>query len=367
MIKTIAIYLPQFHPIPENDTWWGKGFTEWTNVTRAKPLFKEHYQPHLPADLGFYDLRLQESRMAQESLAKEYGIFGFCYYHYWFNGKRILNEPLDRKLQNPDENLPFMICWANENWTKVWDGEENQVLLKQNYNADDFENHIISLIPILKDSRYLTVNDSKIIAIYRPQEINDIDLLIEIWMRVASENGIKLDIVNFISFGGFSPSFNKKFKFSIDFEPHSSIINYINRKRSNLYNLTNKFLHLFGFNLENRDKNVVLDFQEFNNIKLNNDALKIENDIIPCLIPGFDNSPRKSKNFLILKNNSPEKYRQQVKASLRILKKRNKLNLLFINAWNEWAEGNHLEPCRKWGTKYLEVLKEELDAFNNNL
>jgi len=141
MIKPIAIHLPQFHPTPENDEWWGKGFTEWTNVTKARPLFRGHYQPLLPADLGFYDLRLEEARLAHESLERQYGIHGFCYYHYWFNGKRILNEPVDRKLKNPKEDLPFMLFWANETWSRRWLGEEKEVLIKQTYSFEDDSNH----------------------------------------------------------------------------------------------------------------------------------------------------------------------------------------------------------------------------------
>lgn len=136
-LRTIAIYLPQFHPIPENNEWWGNGFTEWTNVTKANPLFKKHYQPHSPADLGFYDLRLEASRLAQEALAKQYNIYGFCYYHYWFKGKRLLNEPIDKKLKNLKEDLPFMFCWANETWSRRWLGEDKEILIKQEYSEAD--------------------------------------------------------------------------------------------------------------------------------------------------------------------------------------------------------------------------------------
>ena len=188
-IKPIAIYLPQFHPIPENDEWWGKGFTEWTNVTKAQPRFEEHYQPHLPADMGFYDLRLDEARIAQEALAKAYGIYGFCYYHYWFNGKRMLHEPLDKKLKNPEENLPFMMCWANENWTRVWNGGERDVLLKQEYSFDDDYKHILHLIPYFKDDRYIKVNDKPIFIIYRPKFFPDIGKTIEIWRAEAKKAG----------------------------------------------------------------------------------------------------------------------------------------------------------------------------------
>ena len=367
MIKPIAIYLPQFHPIPENDEWWGKGFTEWTNVTKAKPLFKSHYQPHLPSDLGFYDLRLEEARIAQEKMAKEYGIEAFCYYHYWFNGKRILEEPLKRKLNNPNEDLPFMICWANENWTKVWDGKDKNILLEQQYSQEDFLDHIRSLITILQDSRYLSINGKKIIAIYSPQRILEIDVLLKIWKDVAKENNIEIQIINFVSFGGFDTEFNKKFSYSVDFEPHSTI-NLYNKQRINKFaSFFQKVIYKLGFRVKQKDKSDILDFQKFNLIKKENDTFKVRNGIIPCIIPGFDNSPRKRKNYLILKNNSPEKFRKQLKFTFSLLKKERNENLLFINAWNEWAEGNHLEPCQKWGTQYLEVLKEELDAFNCNL
>jgi lipopolysaccharide biosynthesis protein len=367
LVKPIAIYLPQFHPIPENDEWWGKGFTEWTNVTRAKPLFKGHDQPHLPADLGFYDLRLEETRLAQEKMAKKYGIEAFCYYHYWFNGKRVLEEPLTRKIKNPKEDLPFMICWANENWTKVWDGADKNILLEQEYCQEDFQTHIKSLIPILQDSRYLTLNGKKVIAIYSPQRILEIDDLIKIWKDVTKENNIELDIINFISFGGFDQDFNNKFDFSVDFEPHSSINQYKKVQEFGDTHLLHKVLFKLGIQLRHKDGNNIIDFQKFNSAKKQNDSFKVSNGIIPCVIPGFDNSARKRKNYLILNNNSPEKFRNQVKYTLSLLKKKENENLIFINAWNEWAEGNHLEPCKKWGTKYLEVLKEEIDDFNNNL
>ena len=188
-IKPIAIYLPQFHPILENDEWWGKGFTEWTNVTKAQPRFEGHYQPHLPSDLGFYDLRLEEARLAQEELAKNFGIYGFCYYHYWFNGKRVLHEPLDRKMQNPKEDLPFMMCWANENWTRTWDGADHQVLLKQEYGFEDDLAHIKHLIAFFTDNRYIKVNGKPIFIVYRPKLFPDIKKTIAIWRKAVQEAG----------------------------------------------------------------------------------------------------------------------------------------------------------------------------------
>ena len=166
-IRPIAMYLPQFHPIPENDDWWGKGFTEWTNVAKAKPLFKGHYQPHLPADLGFYDLRIPEVGEAQAQLARNYGIYGFCYYHYWFNGKQLLNRPVDEVLNSGNPDFPFCLCWANENWSKRWNGSENDILIKQKYSSKDDLNHIKFLIQYFKDSRYIKINDRPLFIIYK--------------------------------------------------------------------------------------------------------------------------------------------------------------------------------------------------------
>ena len=197
--RVIAFYLPQFHPIPENDKWWGKGFTEWTNVAKAKPLFRGHYQPRIPADLGFYDLRLEEARLAQEHMAKEYGIHGFCYYHYWFNGRRVLYEPLDRKLKNSKENLPFMMCWANENWTRAWDGGIKDVLLEQNYSEDDDREHIRFLISYFKDERYIKVNGKPFFIFYKRKERTNLYAL-KITLKFYFLFDICSQIINFYSF-----------------------------------------------------------------------------------------------------------------------------------------------------------------------
>jgi lipopolysaccharide biosynthesis protein len=357
-IKPIAIYLPQFHPIPENDQWWGKGFTEWTNVTKSQPRFEGHYQPHLPADLGFYDLRLEEARLAQEQMAKVYGIYGFCYYHYWFNGKRMLYEPLDKKLKNTKEDLPFMMCWANENWTRVWNGGERDVLLKQEYSFDDDYKHILHLIPYFKDDRYIKVNGKPVFIIYRPKFFPDIEKTIEIWRTEVKKAGFP-DL-----YIGFSQNFehqyepkSKGFDFAFEFQP-----NFLNTSTKIPFPRTfmEKAIRRIKKELKIKvvDLNYYIDYASFAAKQI---ELGFKKDIYPGITPMWDNSARRRESPFILHKSTPEIYKDW----LYYIKENYRWdsvpeNFLFINAWNEWAEGNHLEPCQEWGTAYLEVTKEVL-------
>ena len=192
-IRSIAFYLPQFHPIPENDEWWGKGFTEWTNVVKAKPLFKGHYQPKLPTELGLYDLRVPEVREQQANLAKEYGIEGFCYWHYWFgNGRRILERPFNEVLESGKPDFPFCLAWANETWTGIWHGLNNEILMEQTYpGQDDYIAHFNCLLKAFKDKRYMRVDDKPIFVVYRPNAIPDIKLFVDTFQEQAVQNGLK--------------------------------------------------------------------------------------------------------------------------------------------------------------------------------
>lgn len=357
-IKPIAIYLPQFHPIPENDVWWGKGFTEWTNVTKAQPRFEGHYQPHLPADLGFYDLRLEEARMAQEALAKEYGIYGFCYYHYWFNGKRMLHEPLDRKMQNPKEDLPFMMCWANENWTRTWDGLDKEVLLKQEYSFEDDSVHIQHLISYFKDDRYIKVAGKPIFIIYRPNLFPDVQKTISIWRKAVQDAGFPDLYIGYALNGEnqFNPH-SLGFDFAFDFQPNS-----INCPSGIPYPSTFKVKIIRSIKEKLNIKALGLKYYFDYSIYVSNQIKKdYKADVYPGATPMWDNSARRKENNFIIHNSSPEIFKKWL-----IYIKDNypwnavPENFLFINAWNEWAEGNHLEPCQKWGAKYLEVVKEVL-------
>ncbi len=223
-IRPIAFYLPQYHPIPENDLWWGNGFTEWTNVVKAKPFFNGHYQPHVPGELGYYDLRLPEVRQRQADLARENGIYGFCYYHYWFNGRRILERPFQEVFESGKPDFPFMLCWANENWTRVWDGDEKEILLKQEYDLEDDRRHIQSLIPYFKDPRYIRIQNKPVFAVYKSSLLPLPAKTIEIWREEAANAGLDLYVCRVDSFGIEGAEYMKAgFDAAIEFQPFSKI------------------------------------------------------------------------------------------------------------------------------------------------
>jgi lipopolysaccharide biosynthesis protein len=364
VIRAIAFHLPQFHPIPENDEWWGKGFTEWTNVAKARPLFRNHYQPHLPADLGFYDLRLPEARAAQAALAAEYGIYGFCYYHYWFNGRRILERPVNDILNSGEPDFPFCLCWANENWTRRWDGEENDVLLEQKYGAEDDLTHIRSLIPALFDCRYIRVLGKPMLLVYRVELLPDPQRTTEIWRREAERAGLGgLFLVRVESGLQSGDPVKLGFDAASQFQPHSSMSPY----KSRIFRSRWWRRHKFGMGENAFRDNLVLRYED-----LVRDGLRqpvSEYLQIPCVSPGWDNTPRRKTGATVFIESTPELYGKWLS---KVVDKQRKIaaqasatgispeSLVFINAWNEWAEGNHLEPCRRWGRAYLEATRKAL-------
>lgn len=373
-VRPIAIYLPQFHPIPENDKWWGKGFTEWTNVTKAKPLFEGHYQPHLPADLGFYDLRLPEARQAQVDLAKEYGIAGFCYYHYWFNGQRILERPFQEVFESGKPDFPFMLCWANENWSRTWDGNENEYLLKQNYREEDDRNHINALIPYFKDSRYIKIDGKPVFIIYKSDELPNPANTIKVWKEEANKQGIDLYICRIERWTGTSGAEALSgFDAAIDFQPLSpSLLEYLQRKpkqdperKSLTARGVKKIENLFTkSNVNSPEPQIGFDMAEYVEFDIQREPVKYK--CYSGVSPMWDNSARRKKEPLIFRNSSPALYFKWLSEKLASFVPYSKdENFIFINAWNEWAEGNHLEPCTKWGRQYLEATKAALDNLNH--
>jgi hypothetical protein len=357
IFRTIAIHLPQFYPTPENDAWWGKGFTEWTNVTKAKPLFNGHYQPHLPADMGFYDLRLEQSRADQAALAKQYGIDGFCYYHYWFNGKRILNEPVDRILALKKPDFPFMLCWANENWTRRWDGQDQEILMEQKYSDADDIDHIKWLCEnAFSDERYITVDGAPVFSVYRSKLFPDTKKTIATWRNEAAKLGFpRLYICGIQSMGAnYLDPIEDGFDAAIEFQP-----DWEQLQKETLWW---RFKYKFGLH---NGKPLIFDYEQIIKKMIARPTSKFKQ--YPCITPSWDNSARKKLNSVILKNATPKLYGAWLKNILGKFKPFTKNeNFVFINAWNEWAEGNHLEPCRKWGLGYLEETKKALDEATKN-
>ena len=354
--KPIAIYLPQFHPIPENDEWWGKGFTEWRNVAKAKPLFKGHYQPHLPADLGFYDLRIPEIRDAQVQMAKDHGIYGFCYYHYWFNGKRLLNRPIDEVLKTGKPDFPFCLNWANENWTKVWNGSENNVLIKQDYSKEDDEKHIEFFLKVFSDKRYIKIDGKPLIIVYSFELLPQPLRTTETWRKKAIAYGFKDLYIAAVEKSVRLPDpHDFGFDAIIEFAPNwrklgNSFSNsYYDRLTGKIFNVRRNKLKHSLYNYDNLVSNSltdeIMDYPYFRGIT-----------------PGWDNSSRRKDNATIIINSTPISYYKWLKNILNYTMKNNVIpeKFIFINAWNEWAEGNHLEPCSKWGLEYLEATRKAL-------
>ncbi len=353
--RALAIVLPQFHPTPENDQWWGKGFTEWTNVTKAKPMFKGHYQPHLPADLGFYDMRLAETRQQQALLAQEHGISGFCYYHYWFNGKRVLHEPLDRLLALKKPDFPFMLCWANENWTKAWDGRSNEILLNQHYSDEDDLNHIKWLCEnVFSDERYIKVDGKPAISIYRANLFPNINKTLETWRNYASKAGFTgLYILGVKTMGSFENPHEAGFDAAIDFQP-----DWTHLQKTSWW-----WRQKYKYNLAKNDP-LMWKYSEV--VKKMTARQNPDYKQFPSIIPSWDNSARKKSQPVILTEATPADYGSWLEYILRNFEPYSpEENFIFINAWNEWAEGNHLEPDQKWGLAYLQKTKELLEKYSS--
>jgi len=352
-VRPIAIHLPQFHPFAENDEWWGKGFTEWTNVSQAQPRFTGHYQPHIPSDLGFYDLRLEKTRLEQAELAKAYGIYGFCYYHYWFNGKRLMHEPLDAILNDKKPDFPFMFCWANENWSRRWDGEEQQVLIRQDYSEKDDLEHMQWLCKtVFSDPRYIRIEDKPVFVVYKHHLIPDIQKTLQIWRAEAVKAGFKglyLCGIQAIGDNYLNPE-ELGFDAAIEFQPNWNAVNAPPP-------FWKRLLNKIGIEVSHDN---IRDYEELVNTETSRPLPSYKQ--FPGVTPSWDNSARRKKNAVILKGSTPELYGRWLKSILSRFKPFSKEeNFIFINAWNEWAEGNHLEPDKKWGRAYLETTQKIVD------
>lgn len=356
-VRLIAFYLPQFHPIPENDEWWGRGFTEWTNVVKARPLFRGHYQPHLPADLGFYDLRLPEAREAQAELAKQYGIHGFCYYHYWFGGRRLLERPFSEVLSSGRPDFPFCLCWANDSWSRTWDGISGQILVTQEYGEEDDRRHMQSLAQVFADERYIRVDGKPLFLVYRSSSMPDSKRTTEIWREEAHRLGIgELYLCRVESRFDLGDPVALGFDAAVEFQPHFLSLpppQYSGRRW---------LLHRkLGMVPKGYRENCIVDYEE--------GVGRLIDRPHPGYLrhrgvaPSWDNSPRRAREAIILHNANPDVYERWLKIVIeRTVAECLTNRMVFINAWNEWAEGCHLEPCQKWGRAYLESTRRALDS-----
>ncbi|MFZ5491986.1 MAG: glycoside hydrolase family 99-like domain-containing protein [Pseudomonadota bacterium] len=337
-VKVIAFYLPQFHPIPENDKNWGRGFTEWTNVSKAVPQFVGHYQPRLPGELGFYDLRLKAIQKRQIELARQYGIHGFCYHHYWFDGKRVLEKPFQQVLDDPTLDLPFCLCWANENWTKRWDGSDEDIIFAQNHSPEDDLRFFEDILPALKDPRYIRIDGRPLLIVYRPGLLPDAAATARRWRHAAAEAGLPgLYIASAATFG-FEDYEGIGYDGLVQFPPHNIAAPEITARQT----------------LLNRDfAGHVYDYDAFRQNAVS--RLNGKRHMFPCVMMGWDNEARKPGRGHIFAGCTPARYKNWLSQSFDFVLANNAKTerLVFVNAWNEWAEGTYLEPDRRYGYAYL--------------
>jgi hypothetical protein len=353
LVKLIAFYLPQYHPIPENDEWWGKGFTEWANVSRALPQFPGHYQPHLPGELGFYDLRVEEVHRRQIELAKQYGLFGFAYYHYWFAGRRLLEMPVDRFLKNKDMDFPFCLIWANENWTRRWDGLESDVLIAQNHSADSDWAFIKDLVPYLRDERYIRINGRPIIIVYRTDILPEPIATAERWREYCVTNKLGDPyLIAAQTFGLYDPR-TVGFDAAMQFPPHNQWHSGDLMIQSQTQ-LANPDYSSYIFSYPK-----MVEYQETH-------AEDAPFPLYKTVFPSWDSEPRKPGKGTIYAGSKPSLYRRWLKEACNWTIKNHPEDsrMVFVNAWNEWAEGAHLEPDRRFGYAYLHETMNALRSYS---
>lgn len=363
-IRLVSYYLPQYHPIAENDAWWEKGFTEWTNVVKSKPLFRNHNQPRLPADLGFYDLRLEEAREAQADLASSYGLHGFCYYHYWFgNRKQLLERPFNEVVASGKPNFPFMLCWANQTWKGVWFGtSKGKTLIEQLYpGLADYIDHFNYLISAFRDPRYIKIEGRPVFHVYMPLDIPDLPLFVDTFRTCAVNAGlpgIYLLATNCPEdwnplehgFDGVVPNEFQRVRYYASKR-------VVRERHSFLGKVETKIRMALGEKkIGDRNKPYVIPYEKAT--KLISKWKSTSYDNFPLVLPDWDNSARAGNNSLVLHGSTPHLWKKHLKQAIDFVQDRPpEKQMVFVKSWNEWAEGNYLEPDSKWGKAYLEVIK----------
>lgn len=377
--RVIAYYLPQFHPIPENDKYWGKGFTEWTNVAKAKPLFKGHYQPRIPADLGFYDLRLPEVREQQAQMAREAGIEGFCYWHYWFgNGKRLLQRPFNEVLQSGKPDFPFCLAWANHSWkTSTWEnGGKDRMIVEQRYlGEEDYTLHFQEVLPAFRDKRYITIEGKPLFAIFDPYNFRDVSNFIKAWQRLAKENGLKG--IYFIAMSNSTSTLQRNADGTL--KRVTPNLQSSERVYNDLLNLGFDGINSFGKSRAEMlymgkyariAKKLLHQYLPFlpthriNYEKITQHFFAPEDswqNVYPSIFPQWDRTPRAGNSEGVYVNATPTTFKKHIQNALNVIKNKDmEHRILFLRAWNEWGEGNYVEPDLKYGHAFLDAIKEAI-------
>lgn len=358
--RTLALYLPQYHPIPENDEWWGPGFTEWTNVAKARPLFRGHDQPRIPGDLGFYDLRLPEIRQAQADLAAAAGVEAFCYWHYWFAGRRLLERPFEEVLRSGEPDFPFCLAWANQSWTGIWHGAADRVLMEQTYPGDhDHEAHFRVVARAMHDHRYVRVDGKPIFLVYQPLELPDAQRFTELWRTLAEREGFPgLHLVGVASSPAWDPRAH-----GFDASVITRLVDVLLVKAFRLDHRVRRLLaRRLPQQLAERTvmrKPLTFDYAEVHPQLIVDEPLPFE--YYPCVTPNWDNTPRSGRRGYVITGATPERFADHVRrAAARVQALPAEHRFLVLKSWNEWAEGNYVEPDRSTGHGYLHALRRVL-------
>ena len=356
MTRPIAFYLPQYHPIPENDSAWGKGFTEWRNVVQVQPRFRGHDQPHLAGELGYYDLRVAETRAQQAELARTYGIHAFCYYHYWFNGKQLLEQPFTRVLESGAPDFPFCLCWANESWTRAWDGRSGVNLIEQTYSAEDDLQHVRWLAQAFCDARYVRVQNKPLFLIYRASQLPEPQRMLNTWRKECQRLGVgEIFLARVESF--YDEHTDPRvlgFDAAVEFAPDWLLLNEPLRR-------TRVWRWAARARLVSRAYQTERIYAYANLVEQSLAKPEPPYPRFRCVTPMWDNSARRQDGAVILKNSTPALYEHWLSAVAAKTRTRPAHEqIIFINAWNEWAEGNHLEPDARFGRAYLQATQRAL-------
>ncbi|GMA24900.1 hypothetical protein GCM10025864_26590 [Luteimicrobium album] len=348
--RAVAFYLPQFHPIPENDVWWGAGFTEWTNVARARRLFPGHHQPDVPADLGFYDLRLPEARRAQAELAMEYGVEAFAYWHYWFgDGRRILERPFQEVLTSGEPGISFCLAWANQTWSGIWHGDADRVLVEQRYpGVDDYRAHFDAVLPAFRDERYLRVGGRPVFYVFRPEELPDAAAFVDLWQGWARDAGLEALylIAEMSDLLGRGVRYDRVEEDGFDAGVYMRMpadTSPVALYRMRAYRKLRGGPEIYPYTTDWTSQNLT------------------GPHVQPCVYPNWDNTPRSGRGGVVLRGATPEAFGANVRQAAESLASRPAdERLLWVKSWNEWAEGNHLEPDLRFGRRWLEALRDGL-------